>query len=136
MGALRVLLLLDAGVLFLLGVLLLFMPTQVALAFRFENLPPGVDYLVGLWGCALATMAMGYVAAAQNPVRNVVWVQVGIARGVLECLLGLVSVGRGIVTPQQAGAGIVVAGCIAAAYLVLYPREPRLVSEAPISPPP
>ena len=33
---------------------------------------------------------MGYLTAARNPIRHLVWVQVGIARGVLEFVLGAV----------------------------------------------
>jgi hypothetical protein len=120
--ALRVLLVMDAAVLFLLGVLLILAPQQVAVAFHFENLPAGVHYIIGLWGCVLATLACGYVAAAQDPHRHVAWVQVGIARGALECLLGVAYLARGTVTFAQAGFGIVLAGLVAAAYVILYPR--------------
>ena len=136
---LRNLLLLDAAVLFLLGALLIFAPKQVELAFQFKELPAGVSYIIGTWGCVFATMGIGYVVAATNPIRHVVWVQVGIARGVLECILGLVYVARGIVTFRQAGFGIIVAALISIAYIALYPRKPRLVNVAETSsqtPPP
>jgi hypothetical protein len=123
MRGLRILLVLDSAVLSLLGLLFIFAPKQVALAFKFENLPDGVDYIIGLLGCVFATMAIGYLVAATNPIRHTVWVQVGIARGALECVFGLVCVMRGIVTFSQAGFGIIVAGLIAVAYAVLYPRE-------------
>jgi hypothetical protein len=126
MRALRVLLVVDAAVLFLLGLLLIFAPRQVAAAFQFQNLPAGVDYIIGLWGCVLTTLALGYVAAAEDPVRHVIWVQVGIARGTLECLLGLVSAVRGIVTFSQASPGIILSGLIAIAYVLLYPRQQLL----------
>jgi hypothetical protein len=119
---LRNLLLLDAAILLLLGLLLVFVPKQAELAFGFKDLPAGVGYILGLWGCVLATMGLGYVVAATDPQRHVVWVQIGIARGALECVLGLVWLARGIVTFQQAGFGIVLAGLITLAYLVCYPR--------------
>jgi hypothetical protein len=119
---LRNLLLLDAAVLLLLGLLLIFMPKQVETAFGFKDLPAGVGYILGLWGCVLATMGVGYVVAATDPQRHVVWVQIGIARGALECVLGVVWLARGIVTFQQAGFGIVLAALITLAYLVCYPR--------------
>lgn len=121
---LRTLLVLDAAVLFVLGALLLVWPEGIAPVFGFEELPPGVNYIVGLWGCVLATTAIGYVVAAQDPIRHVAWIQVGIARGALECVVGLIYVARGIVSFQQAGFGIVVAGLVALAYAVLYPRAP------------
>lgn len=130
---LRGLLILDAAVLFLLGALLIFAPVQVERAFQFKDLPPAVSYLIGLWGCVFATMGFGYLIAATNPVRHRVWIQVGIARGALECVLGLVYLARGTVTFQQAGFGILVAALISVAYLVLYPRKPRLVNPPEIS---
>ena len=128
--ALRVLLVIDAAVLFLLGLVLIVAPQQVARVFHFQNLPEGVNYLVGLWGCALLTMAGGYLMAAQNPIRHAIWVQVGIARGALECLLSVVYLGRGIVTFSQAGFGIIIAALMAIAYAVLYPREETLPADA------
>ena len=135
---LRYLLMIDAAVLILLGALLIFAPAQVERAFHFKDLPPAVGYLIGLWGCVVATLGIGYVVAAMNPIRHVVWVQVGIARGLLECGLGVVYLARGIVTFQQAGFGIMVAALISTAYIVLYPRKPRLLAGAAASahPPP
>jgi hypothetical protein len=115
---LRYLLMMDAAVLFLLGALLIFAPAQVERAFHFQNLPPAVGYMIGLWGCVFATLGIGYVVAATDPLRHIAWVQVGIARGALECALGVVYLARGIVTFQQAGVGIVIAGAMAVAYLV------------------
>ncbi|SRR5581483_8090781 len=121
--ALRILLVLDATVLFLLGLLLIVAPRQVEIAFHFADLPAGVSYLIGLWGCVFATMAIGYGVAALDPLRHAVWVQVGIARGALECIFGVISIARGIVTWQQAGFGIVIAAFITIAYAALYPRK-------------
>jgi hypothetical protein len=118
----RILLALDAAVLFLLGTLLLVLPRHVEFAFGFPDLPIGVTYIVALLGCALLTMALGYWKASADPVRHVVWVQVGIARGALECAIGIVYLLRGIITFRQAGTGIVLAGLFALAYLIFYPR--------------
>lgn len=123
---LRYLLILDAAVLFLLGALLIFAPAKVQLAFHFQNLPDAVNYMIGLWGCVFATLGWGYVIAATNPLEHRGWIQVGIARGVFECVLGLVYLSRGTVTFQQAGFGIIIAGLMAFAYLVLYPRKSDL----------
>lgn len=123
--------LLDAAVLFWLGALLIFSPTWVQHAFHFEDLPPGVNYLLAVWGCLFVTIGAGYAVAAQNPVKHRVWIQMGIARGLLECLVGIVYLSRGVVTGAQAGLGTAVAGLIAVAYLALYPRRPRL-ADAPV----
>ena len=120
---LRYALMIDAAVLFLLGACLIFAPKQVLAAFHFNDLPAAVSYLIGLWGCVFATMGCGYVIAATQPVRHVVWVQVGIARGALECLLGVAYLARGIVTWQQAAFGIITAAVITVAYTAFYPRH-------------
>jgi hypothetical protein len=126
LSLLRILLNLDAVVLLLLGIFLIFAPERVERVFQFKDLPPAVAYLIGLWGCGLATLAIGYITAAGNPLRHVVWVQVGIARGALECLLGLFCLARGTVTFQQAGFGIILAGLMTLAYIALYPCKPRI----------
>ena len=118
-----ILLALDAAVLFLLGTLLLVLPRHVLFAFGFADLPIGVTYIVALFGCALLTMALGYWKASADPVRHLVWAQVGIARGALECAVGIVYLLRGIVSFRQAGVGIILAGLFAAAYLIFYPRS-------------
>jgi hypothetical protein len=106
---------------------LVFVPERVENAFYFKDLPGGVSYIIGLWGCGLATMSLGYVAAARNPVRHIAWIQVGIARGAAEFAFGLVCIARGLVTFRQAALGILVAGLMALGYVLLYPRKPRLV---------
>jgi hypothetical protein len=127
---LRYVLLIDAAVLCLLGALLIFAPRQIEAAFGFGDLPVAVSYLIGLWGCGLATLAIGYVAAAANPIKHRVWIEVGIARGALECLLGLFYLGSGTVTFHQAGFGILLAAILSVAYLALYPRKPRIAQAA------
>lgn len=118
-----ILLALDAAVLFLLGALFLVLPQHVQQAFGFVDLPIGVSYIIALWGCALVTLALGYWKAAADPVRHLVWVQVGIARGALECGVGIVYLCRGVTTFRQAGVGIILAGLMALAYYLFYPRS-------------
>ena len=131
---LRYLFLVDAGVLAAVGALLIFAPRQIENLFGFHELPAAVSYLIGLWGCVLATLALGYIVAAGNPVRHRVWAQVGIVRGVFEGVLGIVYLAQGIVTFHQAGFGIVVAILISLAYLILYPRKPRIVADEKLKP--
>lgn len=120
---------LDAIVLFLLGAFLIFAPGRVETAFHFQNLPDAVAYIIGMWGCVFATLGIGYAVAATDPLRHRAWVQIGIARGGVECVLGLVYLALGTVTFQQAGLGIVLAGLLAVAYAILYPRKPRLAAK-------
>ena len=128
---LRFLLMIDAAILFLLGAVLILAPKEVEAAFHFHDLPPAVSYLIGLWGCVFATMAIGYGVAATDPLRHVVWVQVGIARGLLECIFGFVCLARGVVNLQQAGFGIIVAALVTIAYIAMYPRAADRASASP-----
>ena len=121
--ALRMLMMMDAVVLTGLGILFITVPRRIEAAFHFQDLPAGVDYMIGLWGCVFATLGLGYVLAAVEPRRNVLWVQMGIARGLLEVVFGAMCVFRHIVTWEQASFGIFTAVFIAAAYAVLYPRK-------------
>lgn len=121
--ALRILMMMDAVVLTGLGVLFITVPRRVEAAFHFHGLPPGVDYMIGLWGCVFATLGLGYALAAVEPRRSVLWVQMGIARGILEVVFGVMCVVRQVVTLEQASFGIFTAVFIVAAYAVLYPRK-------------
>jgi hypothetical protein len=125
---LRVVLLVDAAVLFLLGVLFVLVPTRVLAAFHFTGLPEGVTYIIGLWGCVELTLALGYLVASRDPIRHLIWVQIGIARGALECGLGALYLSRGIVTWPQARLGIIAAALMTLAYLAAYPRTARSVA--------
>ena len=112
MRALRVLLVLDAAIFFWLGVAFIVFPGRMASAFGFGEVPAGVHYMIGMWGCVFATMAIGYAVAATDPIRHISWIQVGIARGALECLFGFIAVARGTVTFSQASFGIAVAALL------------------------
>jgi hypothetical protein len=123
MRALRMLMMMDGTVLVILGALFILMPRHVEVAFHFDNLPVGVDYLIGLWGCCLATLGFGYGLVAMDPRRHIVWVQIGIARGLLEALFGGWCISRGVINWEQSSFGIIIAAAIGVAYLVLYPRK-------------
>jgi hypothetical protein len=120
---LRVLLGADAAVLLALGGLFMALPGSVTAAFGFAGLPPATGYMIGLWGCALVSLAVGYLCAVQDPLRNVTWVRAGIVRGALECAFGILVVCEHLVTWRQASFGTVVAGAFAVAYFILYPAE-------------
>lgn len=122
--ALRMLMTMDATVLFLLGAAFICCPQQIQAAFHFKDLPPAVNFLIGLWGCALVTLGIGYFIAAVDPARHRLWVCIGIARGAAEAIFGWSCLARGIVTWQQSGLTILLAAFMAIAYLVLYPRTP------------
>ena len=123
MRGLRVFLILDAAILFWLGVAFIAAPQPVARMFGFFDMPPGVNYILGMWGCVFVTMAGGYAVTAANPIRNIAWIQVGIARGLLEAIVGAVFAVRGVVTWNQAAFGIAAGVILALAYTTLYPRQ-------------
>jgi len=120
---LRVLLAMDAAVLLAMGALFMALPTKVGLAFGFRDLPGSAGYLIGLWGCALISLGVGYAFAVEDPVRNIAWVRAGIVRGALECMFGFMVLRQHMVTWDQAAFGTIIAGAIAAGYAILYPAE-------------
>ncbi len=118
---LRLLLALDAVVLLGLGAIFMLAPVKVGAAFGFVGLPPAVCYMIGLWGCALISLGVGYAHAVADPVRDVMWVRAGIVRGALECVFGFLVVRQHMVTWNQAAFGTIVAAAIAVGYIILYP---------------
>lgn len=132
---LRALLVLDAAALILIGAVFIFAPARALLAFGFLNAPANINFIIGTFGTVYATMGIGYVYAAQNPMRNVAWVQVAIARGAAECLFSIYAVATGIVTFRQAGFSIVFPALIAIGCLLLYPTPEPPPTEAGTSPP-
>jgi len=121
--ALRMLMMMDGVVLTGLGALFIAVPRRIEAVFHFYNLPAGVDYMVGLWGCVLASLGLGYALAAVDPRRNSLWVCMGIARGLMEVVFSATCVARGLITLEQGAFGIAVAGAIAVGYAVLLPRK-------------
>jgi hypothetical protein len=135
LSPLKNLLLLDAAILIVIGGLFIVAPRQITAFFKFTEVPAAINYLIGLWGCVLITLGAAYVIAASNPVRHRLWIQIGIARGALETLLGLAYLAIGSVTFAQAGFGTIAAAVMTVAYLLLYPRRPRVVESPPTNSP-
>jgi hypothetical protein len=78
----------------------------------------------GIWTGRLATGSLPHL------------INIGILRGALECGLGVFYLARGTITIPQAGLGTLVAGLLAVAYVVFYPRLPRAVASAQPAPAP
>jgi hypothetical protein len=123
--ALRMLMALDGTVLAFLGVAFLCCPEQIEAAFHFKDVSPAVNFLVGLWGCALLSLGVGYFFAATNPVEHRLWVAIGALRGGLEAVFGWWCLAHGIVIWKQSGLTILLAAFMAVAYLALYPRRAK-----------
>src|ERR1044071_1110096 len=113
LSLLRNLLLLDAVVLAVMGVLFIFMPHRVTIYFHFTDLPMTVNYLIGLWGCVMLSLAAAYAIVSRDPIRHRLWIDIAIVRALLEAILGVVSIARGTVDFSQAGVGIIVAAALA-----------------------
>jgi hypothetical protein len=124
---LRVILILDAAALVLLGAAMIVVPDRTLALFGIVDAPGSVRFIIGSFGAVYITMGAGYVIAAQTPMRCISWIQIGIARATAECLFGVVAVIQGYVTFRQAGAAIVLPGLVAVAFVLLYPR-PELPS--------
>jgi hypothetical protein len=116
---------LDGTVLTVLGIAFLFYPTQIETAFHFKDVSPSVNFLIGLWGCALMSLGVGYFVAALDPVKHRLWIGIGIIRGAAEALFGWWCLSSGIVTWKQSGLTILLAAFMALAYLAFYPRQTR-----------
>src|SRR4051794_39101406 len=86
--ALRMLMMMDATVLAVLGLALIARPVQITRVFGYDQIAPALFYLLGLWGAALLTLGIGYGVAAVDPVRHRLWICIGIARGLVEAIFG------------------------------------------------
>jgi hypothetical protein len=126
----RNVLILDAAILLVVGGALIFMPRKAAEFFHFTDLPGSMNYLLALWGCVLVTLGAAYAIASTNPLRHRLWIQIGIARGVIETLLGIFYLATGAASLAQAGFGTVAAALMAASYALFYPRTP---TKAPVA---
>jgi hypothetical protein len=133
---LRYLLMLDAVILAVLGALLIFAPHQIETYFHFNDLPATVSYLIGLWGCVMLSLAAAYAIVSRDPIRHRFWIDIGIVRALLEAIFGATALARGSVNFSQAGVGTMLAAALAIAYLLLYPRPPRVVELVAQSPKP
>ena len=124
MMLLRVILIADAVVLAVLGLLLMLASRAMFGAFGLADLPGSVNYIAGMWGALMATMGIGYGLAARSPATSRVWVQVGIARAILETAVSIIYVAQGNVSMSSAGLGLALAIWFALAYIALYPPKP------------
>jgi hypothetical protein len=78
----------------------------------------------------MLSLAAAYAIASRDPIRHRLWIDIGIVRALLETILGIVSIAKGTVNFSQAGFGTILAAALAIAYILLYPRPPRLVQAA------
>jgi hypothetical protein len=111
----------DGIVLGLFGLGLVLTPQAMYRLFDMALAGPA-SYVAGMWGALLLTVAAGYVLAAPQPAARPVFVQVGLARAVVELGVSLFYLGSQTISFKQAAAGMFLALWFGLAYLVLYPR--------------
>ena len=120
---LRIVLIADAVVLVILGVLLIAAPQQMFSWFGMEGMPTGSFYILGMWGALMATMGLGYALASARPGASYAWMVAGIIRAVLEVGVSAAYYAGGIVSLRNSGLGMILALLFAVAYLALYPAS-------------
>jgi hypothetical protein len=134
LSLLRCLMVFDASVLMILGLAMIAIPGRMLDIFRFPGLPNDAHYIIAMWGCVLITLGIGYVLAAVDPLKNIIWVQVGIARGALEALVGLAYVATKVVTWSQVGFGIFIGAFVGLSYWALYPPSTQSQAQPQAAP--
>ena len=122
MGVLAVLMLLDALVLLVSGGVLMVRPVAVGRSLGLVRFNRVWLVPLGLWGCTLVALGVGYLLGAANPWRSRVLVQLGLVRGALEFGLGLYYLAKGIAVGLPLELTVALAGFFAAGYAVCYPR--------------
>ena len=133
---LRLLLILDAAALFLIGAIFIAFPARALSLFGIPSETANMHFVIGIFGTVYATMGIGYLFAAQNPMRNIAWVQVAIGRGIAESLFSIFCVVQGIATFRQAGFSMIVPALVAVGCIVLYPRPELPTGDAEAEEPP
>jgi hypothetical protein len=113
----------DGLVLALFGLGLILAPQQMYLLFNLTGMPEGANYIAGMWGALLLTVALGYMVGSSQPLRNLILVQIGIVRALIEVIISIYYVASGALTLTQAAAGLFLAVWFAIAYIALYPRD-------------
>jgi hypothetical protein len=84
----------------------------------------------------MLSLAAAYAIVSRDPIRHRFWIDIGIVRALLEAIFGATALARGSVNFSQAGVGTMLAAALAIAYLLLYPRPPRVVELVAQSPKP
>jgi hypothetical protein len=127
MRALRMLMMADGTVLVILGALFILVPRHVEVAFHFDNLPAGVDYLIGPLGAARWRRSDSATDRRDGSHRDTSFgCRSALRAACSRWRFGGFCIARGIINSQQGSFGMIVAGFIAIAYLVLYPRKERV----------
>ena len=119
--ALRVVMIVWAAIAILLGLVYIFLPSQFADMIGFEHGPISTLYLLAMLGVTFVALGAFLIIAARDPLKNILWVQFAIAWAILAIAVEASSIGRGFVTFEQVGMGLIIDAVFAVALLALYP---------------
>jgi hypothetical protein len=87
----------------------------------YETGPAYIQYFLALLGVTFIVVSAFIIRAAQDPLKHIMWVQFAIAWAVLFVVVEASSIGRGLVTFEQARMGLIMDAVFAVAFLALYP---------------
>jgi len=119
--ALKVVMIVWAALGILLGLAYIFAPEQLGAMSGYAPGPAYVLYFLAMLGICYIVGSAFIIIAAQDPLRNILWVQFAIAGAILAVIIEVYSLLRGFVTFEQVGTGIIVDAVFAVALLALYP---------------
>lgn len=113
----------------LFGLFYLFFPRQ---ATEMQGFQADSTYLIATkmaLGASLVAVGIFVIAAARDPIRNILWAKFAITFSMLFLSVALYSGFRLFAEVSQASVGIIIHGVAAAALLALYPWSRRRKSE-------
>jgi hypothetical protein len=117
---LRLVLLTDAVILTVLGIGLLAAPARMLEVFGYTDVPRSVEFVVGMWGAALLSVAIAHFIIYRRPAEALTdWSQLGFWRNLLEFGVTLAYVLNGTVNLRQSWPGLFIPVWFALFYLLL-----------------
>lgn len=112
----------DALVLGALGLGMLLAPRGVLDLFELGALPPGVNFILGMYGAVMFTLGVAYWQGATLPGQHLVLARIGILRAAVEIFMATYWIALGAVSIRQGAAGVFLPVWFGLAYALLYPR--------------
>lgn len=112
----------DALVLGALGLGMLVAPKGVLELFKFGPLPPGVSFILGMYGAVMLTLGVAYWQGSALPGQHLVLARIGILRAAVEIFMASYWIAVGAVSLRQGAAGVFLPVWFGLAYALLYPR--------------
>lgn len=105
----------------LLGLGFVFAPEKLLSGFGLEQAPASVPYFLALLGNAYIACGFFFIVAARDPLKHIIWAQLGIAWSLLDAIGTLYFLIRGNVNLSQVGVVPILDIIFVAAFLISYP---------------